>query len=159
MDESPFISGSQDIYSRQRHAERDMSNLMDQSLGGTAVEEEDDFGSQQGSCTRTVHGAPYMQGKGKERGDGHPAPSDIVGRASALNLGEARANQDAQAGRAQLSEAQPDNELPTEPPLYAHERRERALLEERDGLAAMNAMLDRAIHSLEGAVPKVQVGS
>lgn len=163
MDESPFPSGSQDIYSRQSHAARDMSNLMDQSLdlragSGTAVEDEDDFGSQQGSSARSTAGPHDVLNKGKGRATGAVDEEDIAGRAAALNLEDGQARDNAQDYGAQAQQQEHDNELPTEPPLSAQQRRERALTEERDQLALLNTSLERALHSLEAALPRVEVG-
>jgi len=162
MDESPFPSGSQDIYARQSHAARDMSNLMDQSLdlragSGTTVEDEDDFRSQQGSSTRSAAGPHDVLNKGKGRATGAVDEEDIAGRAAALNLEDGQAKDSAKNDRSQAQQQEHDNDLPTEPPLSVQQRRERALTEERDQLALLNTNLERALHSLEAALPRVEV--
>lgn len=163
MDESPFHSGSQDIYARQSHAARDISNLMDQSLdlragSGIVVEDEDDFGSQQGSSARSAAQPHHSPNKGKGRATGVVDEEDIAGRAAALTLEDGQAKDSAQDDRSQAQQQEYDNELPKEPPLSAQQRRERALTEERDQLALLNTNLERALHSLEAALPRVEVG-
>ena len=166
MDESPYPSGSQDIYARHNHAARDLSNLMDQSLdfrsgSGTGVEDEDDFESQKaGSSTRTVAPAHDANHKGKQRSNGDivEVEGDGSGRA-----GPQASEGDNRQGHAhdadhQTPQQNHENDLPTEPPLTARERRERDLTAERDALAASNTMLERALQSLESAMPAVAVG-
>lgn len=155
MDESPFVSGSQDIYARQSHAARDVSNLMDESLGGASLADEDDFSSQQGSSTRTVR--ETASSKGKERASGAYTDEDIAGRAAALDLDDGDGIKDRDNQSELPAQSEHDNELPTEPPLSESERKERVLIEERDGLAKMNTMLERTLQSFESALPRVQV--
>lgn len=181
MDESPYASEtslhSQYHRNPHRHQAGNVSNLLDQSLdfrgasntsastSETPEELDEDGYDVPAQQLQPDHHGKHLDPSRQIASDG--ARQESVDAASTRLSGmtiqgertEASISQAGQAPIASIPAAAIDSmtDLPTVPPLSAHEWRERALTKERDDLARMNTMLERAIQSLEAALPKVEV--
>ena len=183
MEESPYASETSLHSQYHRNPQRyyqagNVSNLLDQSL---------DFRGASNTSASTSEAPEELEQDGLDaaaqrlQSDHRREQAEPTGQRTASN-GARQDSADAattrlagmtiQGGRTEASDptaagapSEGDNravtdeatDLPAVPPLSAQERRERALTQERDDLARMNTMLERAIQNLEAALPKVDV--